>query len=312
MSEKTILSLKQISKAYPGVQALDHINLDFYEGEVHALCGENGAGKSTLIKIISGAIKPSEGEIVYLGKSYGKMTPGLSEELGIQVIYQELVLVPALSVSENMFLGTRKKKNGFVDFQTLRREAEETLTKIGAGFSPDTLVKDLKVANQQMVEIAKAVCKNAKFIIMDEPTAPLTDKEVTLLFEIIRELKKERVTVIYISHRLDEIFQVADRITVFRDGKKIATSSVHDVDKQMLIKQMTGRELKETFPERELRQNAEVVFEGRNISGNGVHDISFRLHKGEILGIAGLVGAGRTELAHVLFGAEPLDRKSVV
>ena len=307
MSEKTILSLKQISKAYPGVQALDHINLDFYEGEVHALCGENGAGKSTLIKIISGAIKPSEGEIVYLGKSYGKMTPGLSEELGIQVIYQELVLVPALSVSENMFLGTRKKKNGFVDFQTLRREAEETLTKIGAGFSPDTLVKDLKVANQQMVEIAKAVCKNAKFIIMDEPTAPLTDKEVTLLFEIIRELKKARVTVIYISHRLDEIFQVADRITVFRDGKKIATSSVHDVDKQMLIKQMTGRELKETFPERELRQNAEVVFEGRNISGNGVHDISFRLHKGEILGIAGLVGAGRTELAHVLFGAEPLE-----
>lgn len=311
MSEKTILSLRHIEKTYPGVQALCDVNLDFYEGEVHALCGENGAGKSTLIKIISGAVKPSQGEIIYMGKSYGEMNPGLSEALGIQVIYQELVLVPALSVAENMFLGTKKIKKGFVDFDTLYKEAEETLKKIGAGFGPDMLVKNLKVANQQMVEIAKAVCKKAKFIIMDEPTAPLTEKEVALLFEIIRELKKEKVTIIYISHRLDEIFQVADRITVFRDGKKIATSYTDEVNKQQLIKLMTGRELKETFPLRS-QKHGEVVFEGRNISGNGVKNISFQLHKGEILGIAGLVGAGRTELAHVLFGAERMENGDLI
>jgi ribose transport system ATP-binding protein len=301
-----VLSLKDITKKYPGVLALNNVSLDFFEGEVHALLGENGAGKSTLIKAVAGAIDLDGGVIHVNQREYIKMTPHLSRSLGIEVIYQEFNLIPTMSVAENIFLGDRTGKSPLVDFGSMKIKAREIFKLFNVDIDPDTLVQDLSPAMQQIVEIAKAVSKNVKILIMDEPSAPLSVSEVEHMFEIIRHLKQRGVTVIYISHRLEEVFRISDRVTVMRDGRYVATKLTKDTNRKELISLMVGRELKENYPSR-LNPPGEIALEVKNLSGNGDKDISFSVRKGEILGISGLVGAGRTELAMLLFGAAPIE-----
>ena len=301
-----ILEVKNITKIYPGVVALNRVSMDVREGEVHALIGENGAGKSTLMKVITGAIEPNDGEIVYGGKSYSKMSPELSRQLGIEAIYQEFNLAPTVSVAENIYIGSKVNDGAVIDYKKLYSEAAKVLDNFTVEISPKSLVKDLTVAYMQLVEIAKAIARNARLIIMDEPTAPLTEDEVGNLFEIIEELKKQGVSVIYISHRLDELFAVSDRVTVMRDGEVIVTKDTKDFNKEQLIYHMVGRGLNETFPERNVTYG-EPVLEVKELCGNGVAPVSFTLRKGEVLGLAGLVGAGRTELVRLIFGADPKD-----
>lgn len=306
MSDNIILSVKDIVKTYPGVVAINHVSFDVREGEVHALIGENGAGKSTLIKTLSGAITPDSGTIVINGKEFSSFTPALAKEQGISVIYQEFTLVPGISAAENVFLGEKTKKGVFVDIKERERRTQELFDQMGVNLDPSKPVRSLSPACQQIVEIAKAVSKNVKLLIMDEPTAPLTTNEVETLFRIIKDLKKKGVTIIYISHRLEELFAVADRVTVMRDGCYVDTKNIADIDRQQLITMMAGREMKESFPSRKTRIGEEVL-RVENLTGNGDSDISFMLHKGEVLGFAGLVGAGRTELMRVIYGANPKE-----
>ncbi len=303
---KVILSLKDITKRYPGVLALDRFSLDFVEGEVHALLGENGAGKSTLIKIVAGAIAPDGGSIVVHGQAFGHMTPHLSRSLGIEVIYQEFNLVPPLSVAENVFLGDKIGGRFLVDPKTMKDRTRQIFRQFNVEIDPDKLVRELPPADRQLVEIAKAVSKNVRILIMDEPSAPLSVAEVECMFEIIKHLKESGVTVIYISHRLEEVFAISDRVTVMRDGRYVDTKLTANTNRQELIRLMVGRELKEVYPQRSI-EPTEVALEIEHLSGNGDQDISFSVRKGEILGLAGLVGAGRTELAMVLFGAVPAE-----
>lgn len=301
-----ILEIKHISKFYPGVVALKDVSLEVRRGEVHALIGENGAGKSTLIKTCSGAITPSEGELIVNGKTFQSMTPALSEQNGIGVIYQEFNLVGDLSVAENIFLGRAIRKGIVVDQKAMERESKKILDSLQIDIAPHVLVKTLSVGYQQMVEIAKAVSQNASILIMDEPSAPLTSAEVENMFAIVEQLKENGVTIIYISHRLDEIFRLSDRITVLRDGQYVTTLTTKDTDKDELVRYMVGRELTEIYPARsEKCIQDEVIFEAVDVSGNGDYNISLKLHRGEVLGLGGLVGAGRTELAELIFGMKP-------
>jgi ribose transport system ATP-binding protein len=306
MEEKTILSLKNLTKRYPGVLALDNVSLSFYEGEVHALLGENGAGKSTLIKAISGAIELDRGTICVAGVVYPHMTPHLSRSLGIEVIYQEFNLVPSLSTAENIFLGDRIESKAFYHAELIDKKAEEVLKQYKVPINPKTLVRDLPIAQQQIVEIAKAVSKQVKILIMDEPSAPLSTSEVEIMFDIVRQLKQKGVTIIYISHRLEEVFRISDRVTVMRDGCYITTKNTKETDRKELINLMVGRELRENYP-KQTAALGDVALQVKNLSGSGDKDISFQVQKGEILGISGLVGAGRTELAMLLFGAAPIE-----
>ena len=306
MSDKVVLSLKDITKRYPGVLALDRVSLDFLEGEVHALLGENGAGKSTLIKAVAGAIDLDGGIIRVNGQAHLKMTPHLSRSLGIEVIYQEFNLVPSLSVAENIFMGDKIGNRPFFNAGLIEARAGEVLGQFNVSIDPKVLVRDLSIADQQIVEIAKAVSKNVKILIMDEPSAPLSVAEVEVMFDIIQQLKQRGVTVIYISHRLEEVFRISDRVTVMRDGCYVATKTTKETNRKELISLMIGRELKESYPPRR-SSPGDVALEARNLSGNGDRGISFSVRKGEILGIAGLVGAGRTELAMLLFGAVPAE-----
>ncbi|BAJ62744.1 MULTISPECIES: sugar ABC transporter ATP-binding protein [Anaerolinea] len=306
MNTSVVLSLKSITKKYPGVLALDRVSLDFFAGEVHALVGENGAGKSTLIKAIAGAINLDGGVIQIGGQDYHQMTPHLSRSAGIEVIYQEFNLVPTMSVAENIFLGEKPNTLNFVNYRLMKNQARELFRLFDVDMDPDALVQDLSPAQQQIVEIAKAVSKNVKILIMDEPSAPLSVSEVERMFEIIRQLKRKGVTIIYISHRLEEIFKISDRVSVLRDGKYVATKLTSETNREELIRLMVGRELKETYPAR-TNPPGEIALEVKNLSGNGVRDISFVVRKGEILGVAGLVGAGRTEMAMLIFGAAPIE-----
>ena len=303
----TILSVREITKDYPGVRAIDHLSFDVEEGEVHALIGENGAGKSTLIKTLSGAITPTSGTIVVNGKEFSEMTPKLAKEQGIGVIYQEFTLVPGISAAENVFLGEKTSKGIFVNIKERERRAKELFDEMQVEIDVSKPVRDLSPACQQIVEIAKAVSKEVKILIMDEPTAPLTVSEVDTLF---RDLKKKGVTIIYISHRLEELFEIADRVTVMRDGTYVGTEKIADIDRRKLIAMMAGRELKESYPSRKVDVGEEVL-RVENLYGNGDRNISFTLHRGEILGFAGLVGAGRTELMRVLYGADPMESGKV-
>lgn len=307
MSEP-ILSLKNITKRYPGVTALNNFSIDVEIGEVHALVGENGAGKSTLIKVISGAIEPNEGEIIVGGKSYDKMTPAISREKGIEVIYQEFNLIESLSAAENICFGERHGR--LVNYQKMKEIASDLFNEFNINIDPSASVESLSTAQKQIVEIAKSVSKNAKLIIMDEPSAPLTVSEVDCLFHIVRTLKKNGVTIIYISHRMDEIFEIADRVSVMRDGEYIDTKKINETDRKELIKLMVGRTLKETFPSRNCVPG-EIALETKSLTGNGVEDISFNVRKGEILGFSGLVGAGRTELARLIFGVEKIEKGNI-
>jgi len=311
MDEKIVLSLRNVTKQYPGVLALDKVSLDFVEGEVHALCGENGAGKSTLIKVIAGAIEPDDGVIRIGGQEFSKMTPHLARSLGVEVIYQEFNLAPSLSVAENIFLGDKTGRGILVDSKEMVRRAREVFRQFAIDIDPYALVRNLPSAQQQIVEIAKAVSKNVRILIMDEPTAPLTVSEVESMFEIVCQLKARGVTILYISHRLEEIFRIADRVSVLRDGRYVATRATQATNRQELIGLMVGRELKESYPARTVAPR-EVALEVRHLSGAGDSDISFSVRKGEILGLSGLVGAGRTELARVIFGAEPMESGEIL
>lgn len=301
-----ILELKHITKLYPGVVALNDVSLEVRRGEILALVGENGAGKSTLIKTCSGAITPTQGEIVINGKSFTGMTPQTSEQNGIGVIYQEFNLVGDLSVAENIFLGRAIRKGMVIDLKAMERESKKILDSLNIKINPKTLVKTLSVGYQQMVEIAKAVSQNAKLLIMDEPSAPLTSAEVEAMFAIVDKLKAGGVSIIYISHRLDEIFRLADRITILRDGQYVTTLNTDETNKDELVKYMVGRQLTEVYPKRDkICVKDEVIFEAVNVSGNGDKNISFKIHRGEVLGLGGLVGAGRTEFAELMFGMRP-------
>lgn len=296
------LQLKNITKTYPGVVALDDVSLDIIEGEVHALVGENGAGKSTLIKTCTGAIDPDKGTIVIQGKEFSELTPKTSEEMGVGVIYQEFNLVDGLSVAENIFLGRAIRKGIVIDRDAMEKEAAKIFAQFDIGINPRKLVGELTVGYQQLVEIAKAISLNAKMLIMDEPSAPLTETEVQALYTMVEKLKAAGVTIVYISHRMDEIFRLSDRITVLRDGQKIETINTADTDLDQLVTLMVGRELTETYPARKECITDDVLVRLENVSGEIVRDVSFEIRRGEILGLAGLIGSGRTELAEILFG----------
>ncbi len=302
-----IVELKNITKTYPGVVALNDVSLGFKPGEVHAICGENGAGKSTLIKVMAGAATPEEGEIFVNGEKITAMDPGLSRQLGIEVIYQELILAPHVSVAENIYMGTRFGKSIVVDWNTMNEKAQSILDSMDiTAFKATDIVENLKTANRQLVAIAKAISMNVKFLIMDEPTAPLGEHEVQVLLRIVKELKKKGVTIVYVSHRLDEVFEISDRVSVFRNGQWIKTMNTCDTDKNELIKLMVGRDIGSTYPERNSKIR-DVVLEAKNIVAEGVKNVSFSVRAGEVLGIGGLVGSGRSELVNTIFGAQKMQ-----
>ncbi|MBQ1320969.1 MAG: sugar ABC transporter ATP-binding protein [Solobacterium sp.] len=298
-----LLSLKNISKQYPGVLALNDVSLDVYEGETLALVGENGAGKSTLIKTLSGSILPSEGKIIFEGNEYDHMTPKRSSDLGISVVYQEFNLMNTLSVAENVYVGRLPMKNGLYDKKKCIEDAKKIFEEMEVDIDVTKPVEELSVAYMQLVEIAKNLAKQTKLLIMDEPTAPLTEHECGILFRIMKQLKQRGVTIIFISHRMNEIFDVCDRAAVMRDGQLISTHEIKDITRAGLIADMVGRDMSEAFPTCD-KTIGETVLEVRNLSGNGVRNINFELRRGEILGLAGLVGAGRTEIMRILYGAD--------
>ena len=304
MNKSVALEFKHITKRFPGVLALNDVSITFYEGEVHALVGENGAGKSTLIKTCTGAITPLSGTISVFGNEYHGLTPALSHKNGIGVIYQEFNLVEELPVYENIFLGEAIRKGWIINKKEMISRSKELFERLNIDINPTTLVKNLTVGYQQMVEIAKAVSKNARILIMDEPSAPLTNQEVEAMFKMVDTLREAGVAVIYISHRLDEIFRLSQRVSVLRDGELICTMNTQDTNREQLVNMMVGRTLKETFPERTPPKDGEVLLELKNVSGNGLKNVSLQVKKGEILGLGGLIGSGRTELAQLLFGVK--------
>ncbi len=307
------LEMRNITKTYPGVKALEDVSFELRPGEVHAMVGENGAGKSTLMKILAGAQPMDSGEILLQGKPAQIDSPQRAMDLGIAIIYQEFNLVPYLNAAENIFLGRepRARIPGFVDFGTMYRESQAIIDRLGVRLSVRAPVNRLSVAQQQMVEIAKATSQNAKIIVMDEPSATLTEHELQSLFGLIRQLRSEGHSIVYISHRLEEIFEICDRVTILRDGRWIATRPIGELNREEIIRLMVGRELKQMIP-KEPAPVGEPGLQVRNLTRKGeLHDISFEVRKGEVVGIAGLVGAGRTELARAIFGADPYDSGSV-
>lgn len=296
-----ILQMKNIIKTFPGVKALDGVNLELYEGKVMALMGENGAGKSTLMKILSGVYKKDGGEIYYNGKLADINGPKDAAQKGIAIIHQELNLVSDLTIGENIFLGREPKKGLGIDFKRLFSDADKLLEKLNIEISSKELVENLSIAQQQMVEIAKALSLDAKIIIMDEPTDALTDRETESLFDVIRELKNEGKAIVYISHRLKEIFEICDYITVLRDGKYIGMEDIDNIDEDKMIEMMVGRTIEDQFPRLETKPG-NVVLKVENLTNNCINNVSFEVKSGEILGISGLMGAGRTELAKTIYG----------
>lgn len=309
----TIVEMKNITKRFPGVVALSNISFDVKAGEVHILLGENGAGKSTLMKILSGAYEPNEGSIVIRGKEHSRLTPKLSSEGGISIIYQELSVINELSIQENIFVGKMLKKKiagiSVIDNEAMRKRTQELLESIDLRKKPSTLVGDLSISEKQMVEIAKAVAFNAQVIVMDEPTSSLTDEEVNKLFSIIDKLKKEGKGIVYISHKLKEIMAIGDRVTVLKDGTYVGTRAIKDITMDDLVTMMVGRELKDKYQSSgDPGKEGEVIFEVKNLTRRDgyVKDISFNLRRGEVLGFSGLIGAGRSETMCAIYGADPI------
>jgi inositol transport system ATP-binding protein len=308
MDDNVILQMENISKSFPGVKALSDVNLTVRKGTIHALMGENGAGKSTLMKILDGIYAPDSGQITFQGQPVTIDTTHTALKLGISMIHQELSPIPYMMVSENIFLGREPLgRYGLIDKRKLNADTKALLDRLGIDIKPTSLMKTLSVANTQMVEIAKAISYDASLIIMDEPTSAITEREVDHLFRMIRSLKAKGVTIIYITHKMDEVFLIADDITVLRDGKHVATEPASQTNKGHLITMMVGRELTEMFP-KEVAPIGEIVLSVRNLTRDGiVADVSFDLRRGEILGIAGLMGAGRTTVIESIFGIHKID-----
>ncbi|MBB1510881.1 sugar ABC transporter ATP-binding protein [Tessaracoccus sp. MC1756] len=300
------LTFDNVSKDYAGVPALAGASWSVRRGEVHGLVGENGAGKSTLIKTLAGAIRPTSGDIIIDGERLDHLTPRSAIERGIAVIYQEFTLVSELTVAENIFLGMYPLRGGLLDRKDMITKTVEILSRLKVAIDPQKPVRELTTGYQQIVEIAKALARDARVLVMDEPSAPLTMHEVEAMVQVVQTLASEGVTIIYISHRLEEIFRLTDRVTVLRDGRIIKTLFTGETDRNELIQLMVGRSLSATYPEREAHRG-HVGLELRGLTGNGVEDISFSVHHGEIIGLGGLVGAGRTEVAKLLFGLEPIE-----
>lgn len=300
---ETALEMKNITKTFPGVKALDSVCFKVRKGEIHAIVGENGAGKSTLMKVLNGVYQADSGQIFLNGQEVKIRNINEAQELGISLIFQENNLIPQLSVAENFFLGQLPKtKIGLIDWKRMENEARSIFAQLNYEIDPKEMVVNLSAADKQMVEVARAISKNAKIIIMDEPTSSLTDVEIENLFAIIRNLKKNGTTIIFISHKMEEIFAIADSVSVQRDGQMIHTAPISELTADRIVELMVGRSVDTEFPARK-SEIGDVVLEARNLCRkNLIYDVSFSLHKGEILGFAGLVGAGRTELAETIFG----------
>ena len=310
-TEEPVVRLRGVSKEFPGVLAVDGVDLEILPGEVHAVAGENGAGKSTLMKILSQVERPTSGEIEISGETVAFHGPGHAQRLGVAMVYQEFALAPHLSIAENLFLGREPARGGIINRRSEKEKAVELLGRVGLEISPDRLVSSLTVAQQQRVEIAKALAIDAKVVIMDEPTATLAEKEIEELFDVIRDLASRGIAILYISHRLDEIFRIADRVTVMRDGKVVKTELASELDEERLVRLMVGREVGNLYPKPEV-EIGEVLLRVEGITrGTVLEDCSFEVRSGEILGFAGLVGAGRTELARAVFGADPVGSGTV-
>ncbi len=307
-----IVSMKGIIKTFPGVKALDNVDFELKSGEVMALLGENGAGKSTLMKILSGVYTKEGGSLKVCGREYEHMNPKLAQQVGVAIIHQELNMCKHLSVVENIFLGRELIKNGTLDNAKMEAEANKVLSSLGMDIDPKHIVGDMSVSKQQMVEIAKALSINAKILIMDEPTSSLTAREIEELFKIIKQLRANGCGIVYISHRLEELKEIVDRVTIMRDGKYISSANFADISMNKIISDMVGREITEQFP-RVSCEKGKKIFEVKNLNaGRMVRNISFSLHEGEIVGLAGLMGAGRTETTRAIFGADPKSSGEIV
>ena len=309
-----MIKLQGITKVFPGVKPLDNVDFEAQAGEIHALLGENGAGKSTLIKVIAGAYLPEAGSIEFDGAARQWSEPKAAKDAGIHIIYQELMLFPELSVAENIFIAQAPRgRFGLIDRAAMLVGAQDALKRLGHQLDPRALVKDLSVADQQMVEIAKALVSDTKLLVLDEPTAVISGRDAELLFERMRLLRQQGVCIIYISHRLEEIFAVADRVTVLKDGKYVGTRAIGDLNRDQLIAMMVGRELADIFPGKAPapETSAPVLTVSNLRAAPKVKDVSFQLHASEVLGLAGLVGAGRSEVAHAIFGSIKREGGSV-
>ena len=308
---KLVLEMRGISKGFPGVQALDNVDLEVGASQVHALVGENGAGKSTLLKTLSGVHQADAGSIQFMGQDYVADDPREAQDRGIAIIYQELNLIPDVSFAENIFAGRLPTRCGLVRWREMYEQAARALKRLGLDIDPRTRIKDVGLGVQQLVEIARALSSNAKLILMDEPTSALSDQEIQRLFEVIRTLKAEGVSVVYISHRLDEIFDICDHVSVLRDGRLIGSKPLADTNREELIEMMVGRKVSSFFPKENIPTEGEVLRVTGLRRGSELKDISLTVHAGEIVGVAGLMGAGRTELARAIFGADTVDAKEV-
>lgn len=309
-----LLEMIDIEKKFNGVSVLKKVNLDIVPGEVHALMGENGAGKSTLIKILTGVYPKDDGKIIFNGKECEINSRQDAAKLGIGVIYQELSLIPTLSVTQNIMLGKEKKHFGFLKSKEMRNKVKELIDYYDFGLNPDAIVETLSIAQRQTVEILKALSEDSSLIIMDEPTASLSSKESEALFKIIHQLREKGVSILYISHRLEEVFRLSDRLTVLRDGQKVATLTKEEINPASVIRMMIGKEISEATASRPLHcSENETVLKVSNLNKKGVfQDINFELHRGEILGIGGLVGAGRTEVIRCIYGADKYDSGEIL
>jgi len=306
------LEVRNVNKAFPGTQALKNVTMAFRPGEIHAVVGENGAGKSTLMLIIAGVHRCDSGKILLDGKEIEPLTPHQAQQLGISIVYQELSMAPNLTIAENMFVN-RQPTNwlGLIDKGRMYRKARQHLEALDVAVSPDTLVKDLNIATMQMVEIVGALSRETRVLLMDEPTSALTDKETHRLFDSLRQLKRDGITVIYISHKLDEIFEIADRLTVLKDGEVVGTLDIAEATKDKVVRMMVGRELSSLYPDKN-GQGQGTIMQVENLSGPGFQNVSFSLRRGEILGLAGLAGAGRTSVCRTVFGVVPKTAGRVI
>jgi ribose transport system ATP-binding protein len=302
MGAEKVLEMKNITKTFPGVKALDKVNFSLRKGEVHALLGENGAGKSTLMKVLNGIHKRDEGEIILKGQPVEFEGTKEAQNAGLAIIHQELELIPHLNVAENIYLGREDRNSIFIDYKKLYQKTEDVLDMLGVEIDPKAKINDLNIGSQQMVEIAKAVSQQAEILVMDEPTSSLTNQEIEILFKLIERLKKQDIAIVYISHRLEEVFEICDRVTVLRDGQFVGEVETKETDEDQLIKMMVGRTIEDRFPKMRFNPGEEILRVDNLSVPKEIESASFTLHKGEILGVAGLMGSGRTELAKAIFG----------